>query len=71
MSRLHALAIVTLFWAAIFLPALGSVELKGEEGRRIMPAATMIERAGSVVSDPSMVLTLRPMAAPRYQESGG
>jgi 4-amino-4-deoxy-L-arabinose transferase-like glycosyltransferase len=49
MSRLHALAIVTLFWAAIFLPALGSVELKGEEGRRIMPAVTMIESGNWIV----------------------
>src|SRR5438128_11003085 len=49
MNRLRALAIVSLFWAAIFLPALGSLELKGEEGRRIMPAVTMIETGDWIV----------------------
>jgi 4-amino-4-deoxy-L-arabinose transferase-like glycosyltransferase len=48
-TRLHALAIIALFWAAIFLPGLGSVELKGEEGRRIMPAVTMLETGNWIV----------------------
>jgi 4-amino-4-deoxy-L-arabinose transferase-like glycosyltransferase len=42
-NRLTALLIVTALWAAIFLPGLGSTELKGEEGRRIMPAVTMLD----------------------------
>ncbi len=38
-----ALILVVLLWAAIFLPGLGSLELKGEEGRRVMPALDMIK----------------------------
>lgn len=34
---------VSLVWAAVYLPGLGSLELKGEEGRRILPAIQMIE----------------------------
>lgn len=41
MSR--SLLIVLAIWAAIYLPALGSLEIKGEEGRRILPAVTMLE----------------------------
>ncbi len=36
-------------WAAIYLPGLGSTELKGEEGRRILPAITMLETGNWVV----------------------
>src|SRR5262245_29401826 len=36
MSRLTALLVFVVLWAAIYLPGLGSTELKGEEGRRIM-----------------------------------
>jgi len=43
MSRLATLSIVVLCWAAIYLPGLGSLEIKGEEGRRILPAITMLE----------------------------
>src|SRR5215218_4144935 len=43
MIRAKALLVVLLLWAAIFLPGLGSTEIKGEEGRRIMPAVTMLE----------------------------
>ncbi len=49
MTRLRSLALVTLLWAAIYLPGLGSLELKGEEGRRIMPAVTMIESGNWIV----------------------
>lgn len=38
--RVHAVVIV---WALVYLPGLGSIEIKGEEGRRILPAVTMIE----------------------------
>ncbi len=43
MTRLATFSIVLLCWAAIYLPALGSLEIKGEEGRRILPAITMLE----------------------------
>src|SRR5204863_9200314 len=43
MSRLPPLLIVVAVWAAIYLPALGSFEIKGEEGRRILPAVAMLE----------------------------
>lgn len=49
MSRLTALAIFVVLWAAIYLPGLGSTEIKGEEGRRILPAVTMLETGNWVV----------------------
>ncbi len=48
-SRFQALLIVLLVWAAIYLPALGSLEIKGEEGRRILPAVRMIETGDYIV----------------------
>jgi 4-amino-4-deoxy-L-arabinose transferase-like glycosyltransferase len=48
-NRLTALLIVIALWAGIFLPGLGSVELRGEEGRRIMPAVTMAEGGDWIV----------------------
>jgi 4-amino-4-deoxy-L-arabinose transferase-like glycosyltransferase len=48
-SRSQALLIVLLVWAAIYLPALGSREIKGEEGRRILPAVRMIETGDYLV----------------------
>ncbi len=42
-TRPRALLIVLLVWAGIYLPALGTLEIKGEEGRRILPAVTMLE----------------------------
>ena len=36
-------------WAAIYLPGLGSTELKGEEGRRALPGITMLETGNWVV----------------------
>jgi 4-amino-4-deoxy-L-arabinose transferase-like glycosyltransferase len=44
--RLH---LVLLVWAAIYLPALGSLEIKGEEGRRILPAVTMLQTGNYLV----------------------
>ena len=35
-SRLAAVLVVLLVWAVIYLPALGSIAIKGEEGRRIL-----------------------------------
>jgi 4-amino-4-deoxy-L-arabinose transferase-like glycosyltransferase len=49
MSRLPPLLLVTAVWAAIFLPALGSFEIKGEEGRRILPAVAMLESGNYLV----------------------
>jgi len=49
MSRAAALSIVVLCWAAIYLPGLGSLEIKGEEGRRILPAVTMLETGNWLV----------------------
>jgi 4-amino-4-deoxy-L-arabinose transferase-like glycosyltransferase len=49
MSRLTALALVALLWAAIYLPGLGSTEIKGEEGRRILPAIAMLETGNWLV----------------------
>lgn len=55
-SKLVALLVVLAVWAAIYLPGLGTREIKGEEGRRILPAITMIQTGNYVVpyvgSDP-------------------
>lgn len=40
---------VVAVWAAIYLPALGSFEIKGEEGRRILPAIAMLESGNYIV----------------------
>ena len=42
-NRPAAFLIVVLLWIAIYLPGLGSTEIKGEEGRRILPAITMLD----------------------------
>jgi 4-amino-4-deoxy-L-arabinose transferase-like glycosyltransferase len=49
MSRLASFSLVILCWAAIYLPGLGSLEIKGEEGRRILPAVTMLETGNYLV----------------------
>ncbi len=49
MTRLRAFLIVALLWAAIYLPGLGSTEIKGEEGRRILPAVTMLDEGDWLV----------------------
>jgi 4-amino-4-deoxy-L-arabinose transferase-like glycosyltransferase len=43
------LLVIIVVWAAIYLPALGSLELKGEEGRRILPAIQMLETGNYIV----------------------
>jgi 4-amino-4-deoxy-L-arabinose transferase-like glycosyltransferase len=48
-SRLRAAAVVILVWAMIYLPALGSIAIKGEEGRRILPAVRMLETGNYIV----------------------
>ena len=46
MSRAGSLLLVICLWAALYLPFLGSLELRGEEGKRVMPAVQMLQ-AGS------------------------
>ena len=48
-NRLTALLLAAVLWAGIFLPGLGSLEMRGEEGRRVMPAVTMAEGGSWVV----------------------
>src|SRR5256714_12882415 len=48
-SRAGNLLIVMLVWAALYLPALGSLAIKGEEGRRILPGMTMLETGNYLV----------------------
>ncbi len=48
-SQPKSLLIVLLVWAAIYLPALGSLAIKGEEGRRILPAIRMLETGNYIV----------------------
>src|SRR5438093_8627582 len=47
--RFRAVAVVLLVWALIYLPALGSIAIKGEEGRRILPAVRMLETGNYIV----------------------
>lgn len=43
LGRPEAFLVVLLTWVAIYLPALGVSEIQGEEGRRILPAVTMLK----------------------------
>ena len=49
MSRQPPLLLVIAVWAAIYLPSLGLFEIKGEEGRRILPGMAMIESGNYLV----------------------
>jgi 4-amino-4-deoxy-L-arabinose transferase-like glycosyltransferase len=49
MTFRRALLLLCLIWAGIYLPALGSLEIKGEEGRRILPGLAMIRTGDWVV----------------------
>ena len=40
-----------LLWAVVYLPALGSLAIKGEEGRRILPAISMLESGNYLVPE--------------------
>lgn len=48
-SQTRNLLIVLLVWAALYLPALGSLAIKGEEGRRILPGITMLQTGNYLV----------------------
>src|SRR5258708_26606712 len=41
-TQLQVLVLTTIIWAGIYLPGLGSVELKHEEPRRALPALHML-----------------------------
>ncbi len=45
------IVLVVVVWAAIYLPALGALAIKGEEGRRILPAIAMLETGDYVVPE--------------------
>src|SRR3954468_9513603 len=49
MSRGAALLLVFAFWAAVYLPSLGLFEIRGEEGRRILPGIAMLESGNYLV----------------------
>ncbi|MBL9158815.1 MAG: glycosyltransferase family 39 protein [Verrucomicrobiales bacterium] len=49
MSPRIALLLLCLSWAALYLPALGDPELRGEEIRRILPAQGMLESGDWIV----------------------
>ena len=51
MSRLPPVLLIVAVWAAIYLPALGSFEIKGEEGRRILPAIAMLDSGNYLVPE--------------------
>jgi 4-amino-4-deoxy-L-arabinose transferase-like glycosyltransferase len=50
-SRPRAVLVVLLVWAVIYLPALGSIAIKGEEGRRILPAIGMLKTGNYIVPE--------------------
>ncbi|HEX8679180.1 MAG TPA: glycosyltransferase family 39 protein, partial [Chthoniobacterales bacterium] len=43
MSRGQSLLVVFAVWAIGYIPALGSLQLRGEESRRVLPAIAMME----------------------------
>jgi len=49
LSRWKAFLIVLLVWAGVYLAGLGRQELLGQEGRRVMPAITMLETGNWMV----------------------
>jgi 4-amino-4-deoxy-L-arabinose transferase-like glycosyltransferase len=49
LKRLLPFLLIAAVWAGIYLPGLGSLELRGEEGRRILPAVSMLETGNWLV----------------------
>ena len=49
MNRLASLILITALWAAIYLPWLGTPELRSEEGHRVLPAVEMLDRGDYLV----------------------
>src|SRR5262249_18415990 len=48
-SRSASLLIIIFLWAVLYLPLLGSPELRGEEGKRVMPAVQMLDRGNYLI----------------------
>src|ERR1700758_3579787 len=48
-SKRSSLLVILLVWAALYLPALGSLAIKGEEGRRVLPGITMLQTGNYLV----------------------
>jgi 4-amino-4-deoxy-L-arabinose transferase-like glycosyltransferase len=48
-SRAASSLIIVVLWATLYLPMLGSLELRGEEGKRVMPAVQMLESGNYLV----------------------
>lgn len=48
-SRGFGVLIVIALWAALYLPVLGLSELRGEEGKRVLPAVQMLDRGDYLV----------------------
>jgi 4-amino-4-deoxy-L-arabinose transferase-like glycosyltransferase len=46
---LHCVLLLIALWAGIYLPALGSRELQGEEARRVLPGRTMLQTGEWIV----------------------
>ncbi|HEY5893823.1 MAG TPA: glycosyltransferase family 39 protein [Chthoniobacterales bacterium] len=49
LTLVRAILLIIVIWAGVYLPSLGSLELKGEEPRRILPGITMLETGDWVV----------------------
>ena len=49
MSPRANILIVIAVWAAVYLPSLGLFEIRGEEGRRILPGIAMLESGNFLV----------------------
>jgi len=49
MSRAASFLLAIMLWAALYLPFLGSSELRGEEGKRVMPATQMVDNGNYLV----------------------
>src|SRR3982751_4507778 len=48
-SRAASVLLMIFLWAALYLPFLGSLELRGEEGKRVMPAVQMLNGGNYLV----------------------
>src|SRR5207244_13541362 len=49
MTRAAGVLIVIVIWAAIYLPWLGTPELRSEEGHRVLPAVEMLDSGDFIV----------------------
>jgi 4-amino-4-deoxy-L-arabinose transferase-like glycosyltransferase len=76
-ALLPALVVIALIWAGIYLPGLGSVELKHEEPRRALPAVHMVASGDWMVPRVGSVPYLRKppflnwLIAAGFELSGG